>query len=71
MQYSRTYEEQPPRGKCKSGCSLQVVALRRFSYVYSIPMWYKPNIYDFTGFSITFTSKSIMNEEDMKHSARC
>ena len=29
--YSRTCEEQPPRGKCKSGCSLQVVALRRFS----------------------------------------
>ena len=24
--------QRAPRGKCKSGCSLQVVALRRFSY---------------------------------------
>ena len=31
--YSQTCEEQPPKGKCKSGCSLQVVALRRFSYL--------------------------------------
>ena len=30
--YSRTCDELPPKGKCKSGCSSQVVALRRFSY---------------------------------------
>ena len=30
--YSPTCEEQPPGGNPKSGCSLQVVALRRFNY---------------------------------------
>ena len=38
--YSRTCEEQPPRGNPKSGCSLQVVALQRFSYgTHNICIW--------------------------------
>ena len=32
VHYSQTCEEQPPSRKCKSGCSSQVVVLRRFSY---------------------------------------
>ena len=32
IKYSPTCEEQPPGGNPKSGCSPQVVALRRFNY---------------------------------------
>ena len=42
------------------GCFFAGSVMRALSqsYVYSIPMCYKPNIYNFTGFFITFTSKS-------------